>query len=54
MSYKFSREEQKELMQMIMYYRDMRYNDGHTAKYLCVEVDGVGGFYNNFKENKNE
>ena len=26
MSYKFSREEQKELMQMIMYYRDMRYN----------------------------
>ncbi len=26
--------------------------DGHTAKYLCVEVDGVGGFYNNFKEKK--
>ena len=30
------------------------FKDGHIAKYLCVEVDGVCGFYNNFKANKNE
>lgn len=29
------------------------FKDGHIAKYLCVEVDGVGGLYNNFKEKRN-